>query len=174
MHLFATAELPRAGVGDANGALGMISEMLEALEERDVAGIRQPVIEEELRAGEDRRGSVHVVLLLHEGLVADTHGPHPAVAVERGLGALGQLRITRQAVERLHARAVAARDDVIDEVQKALHGLRRAEAVERLDDEIRIAQPAVAVVPVASAAGVLRDRRRERRDHGACVLVGTS
>ena len=46
-----------------------------------------------------------------------------------------------------------------------------AEPLERVQREVRIAEPAEAVVPRASRAGVLRDARRRRGEEGARVLV---
>src|SRR6185503_11471354 len=49
---------------------------------------------------------------------------------------------------------------------------RRVEAIERVDDEVAVAQPAVAVVPVAARAGGLGNRRRDRGDDRAGVVAG--
>src|SRR5690606_13721159 len=60
-----------------------------------------------------------------------------------------------------------------DVVDVALHRLGRAQAIERLDDEVGITQPAEAVVPVTFAAGRLGDRGGVRRDDGAGFLERT-
>ena len=68
-------------------------------------------------------------------------------------------------------RAVGALgDDIENEAQIALHGVRRAQTIQRIDHEIGVAQPAEAVVPVARRSGGLGNRRRHRRDDGAGVL----
>ena len=67
-------------------------------------------------------------------------------------------------------RPIGVDGDVGDVVDVLFHRLRRAEAIERLDDEEGIAQPAVAIVPVALRAGRLGDRRRMGGDDGAGLL----
>ena len=57
-------------------------------------------------------------------------------------------------------------------MQVRLHGARGAEAIERLDHEVAVAQPAIAVVPVARAVRRLGDGGRQRGQHRAGVLVG--
>ena len=52
------------------------------------------------------------------------------------------------------------------------HRLRRAEAVQRVDDEKGVTQPAEAVVPVAGGVGGLRDRGRVGGHDRARLLVG--
>ena len=61
-------------------------------------------------------------------------------------------------------------DDVDDVAEVLLHRAGRAEPVQRVDDEIRVAQPAVAVVPVALRVRRLRDRGGQRGDDRAGLL----
>ena len=84
---------------------------------------------------------------------------------------LGQFVSARNREQRRHLAVASRRDDAIDEAQVALHRARRAEPVQRLNHEVGVAQPAVAVVPVAPAVGALGDRGRQRREHGARVFV---
>ena len=74
------------------------------------------------------------------------------------------------AVHRLQALERRVRGDVHDVVKVALHGARRAQTVERRDHEVAVAQPAVAIVPVAAAARGLGQRGRHGRDDGARVV----
>ena len=64
-----------------------------------------------------------------------------------------------------------AAHDVVQPVQVVLHRADLGQAVERAHDEEGVAQPAVAVVPVAAAVRRLRDAGGHRRDDGAGVLV---
>jgi hypothetical protein len=136
-----------------------------------VAEIHQPLVEERVRRGEHDR-AVNVVLALQVRMVADAHGPHATVAAQRRHRPFRHLGVARQGVERRDVALAAAGNDAVDEAQVAFHGMRRAEAVERLDDEVAVAQPAVAVIPVAAAARALGHRGGERGEHGAGVLVG--
>src|SRR6266498_3403623 len=60
--------------------------------------------------------------------------------------------------------------DVENEAEVALHRLCGAEAVQRVHDEVGVAQPAVAVVPRAVRVRRFGDRRRQRGDDGAGIL----
>ena len=63
--------------------------------------------------------------------------------------------------------AVVVGLEVGDELHELLGLPVEVQVVQRLQREGRVAQPRVAVVPVALAARGLRQRRRERRDRGA-------
>src|SRR2546421_2514055 len=76
-----------------------------------------------------------------------------------------------EAVHGLQAAVVRTGDDIDDVAEVALHRARGAEAVERVDDEVRVAQPAVPIVPVAATARRFGNRRRHRRDDRPGILA---
>ena len=97
-----------------------------------------------------------VVLALVVGAVADPHRLRAAVAVEVVERLLGQLLLAADPVHDLQVGVVAA--DVDDEAHEVARLLVEAERVQRPEAEGRVADPAEAVVPVAFAAGRLRQR----------------
>ncbi len=127
-----------------------------------VAGVEQDRVE---HRAED------VVLALVERAVADPHGPRAGVAGEVVTGRLGQVATAVDPVHDLE-RAVLGGLEVGDELHELVGLPVEVEAVERLQRERRVAHPGVAVVPVALAAGRLRERRGQRRDRGAGGHVG--
>ena len=76
------AQLPEPGVGLVVHRDARAAQRLEALEQRDVAAVRQALVEEHVRRREDRR-AVDVVLDLPPRVVADAHRTHAAVAGQR-------------------------------------------------------------------------------------------
>ena len=64
---------------------------------------------------------------------------------------LNRLGATADPVYRLNRTVARSGCDADQILQIPLHRVRRAQAVERVDDEIPIAQPAIAVIPVAAA-----------------------
>ena len=84
---------------------------------------------------------------------------------------LGQRLLAADAVHDLQL-ARRPRGDVADEVEEVVGLLVEAERVEAPEHEGRVADPRVAVVPVALAAGRLGQRRGRRRDHRAGRRVG--
>ena len=120
------------------------------------------------RVQEDRveRGAEDVVLPLVEGAVADPHRARSCVAgevVER------RLRQVAPPVDPVHdlQRAVLVRLDVGDELHELVGLPVEVQVVERLQRERRVADPRVAVVPVALAARRLGKGGGERRDRRA-------
>ena len=105
-----------------------------------------------------------------EGLVADAHRSHAAVAGERRHFALVEAAFERDPVHRLQVAVRRLADDVGQVAQVMLHGVHFGQRVERAHDEERVAQPAVAVIPVAPAAGGFRDAGRHRGDDRAGLL----
>lgn len=79
MSLAFSSKLPRARVRLAEYVHGELSEMLETMEERFVAGRRQPAIEEQVCRGEHRR-ALGVVLNLEVGLIAEPNRPHAQIS----------------------------------------------------------------------------------------------
>ena len=168
------AQLPGAGVGLVEHLRRARPEPLQVLEQGGVRRADQAAVEEGVGGGEHHR-AVGVVLDLRVGRVADPHRPHAPVARKRGGEALLQVGAAGDAVER---RQVAGRavgvglvDDVGDVGEVLLHGLGGAEAVQRLDHEVGVAQPAEAVVPVALRARRLRHGGGERGDDRPRLLV---
>mmetsp|Transcript_20253 Transcript_20253/g.51375 ORF Transcript_20253/g.51375 Transcript_20253/m.51375 type:complete len:596 (+) Transcript_20253:287-2074(+) len=174
VHLCDGAQLPDAGVGLVGELVGTLAQRLETLEEVDVADGLEALVEEVLRTGHDNAAE-HVVLALRVGAVAHAHRTHATVAGERGAHHLGEVGLQADAVAGLHECAVGRlgvvlRDQVGQVVQVALHGGGGAQTIEHLHHVVGVAQPAVAVVPVATAVGVLGDRGGERCHDGARVL----
>ena len=99
---------------------------------------------------------------LNEGLAQVRGVPLFAVSAKTGKG-LDQM---------LGAAFRIAVDDIGDEAEIVLHRPRRTETVEGVDDEIGVAQPAEAIVPVALRARRLRDRGGQRRRVGLLVEIG--
>ena len=112
-----------------------------------------------------------VVLGLRVGGVADADGPRVLVArevVERPLGQLGA------AVDAVHdlERPLLRLRHVGDEVEEVVGLPVEAERVEAPERERRVADPGVAVVPVALPARRLGQRRRRGGDDRAGRRVG--
>ena len=125
------------------------------------------------RVQQDRveRRAVDVVLALVERAVADAHGPRAGVARQVVARRLGQIAPAVDAVHDLEP-AVGHRLEVGHELHELVGLPVEVEPVERLQRERRVAQPGVAVVPVALAPGRLGQRGRERRDGRARRHVG--
>ena len=127
------------------------------------------LVEEGLGGGEDDT-AIDVVLDMLECLVADPHRPHAAVAGKAVDLMLGQSMFEGAAIDRLKMAVRRRGDDIGDVAQIVLHGLGGAQAVQRMDDEIGIPQPAEPVVPVALGIRNLGDRGRHRRDDRPAFL----
>ena len=125
------------------------------------------------RVQQDRveRGAEDVVLPLVEGAVPDPDRPRAGVPGE--LVARRFLQVAA-AVDPVHdlERFVLGRLDVRDEGHELVGLPGQVQHVQRLEREGRVADPGVAVVPVALAAGGLRQRGRERGDGRAGRHVG--
>jgi hypothetical protein len=113
--------------------------------------------------------AVDVVLYVLMGLVADADGAVATVTLQVIEDRLVQIGLTVDRVERLQVVAVIPAD-VVQVRKEVLHLLRVAQALEGIEREIRVAEPAVAVVPAPSGARVLGETRRRRRDDGSGVL----
>ena len=122
--------------------------------------------------GHDRGDlAVHVELELLGRRVADPDRPRALVARQVRQLELDQAPLAADAVHDLDRGGIAGPD--AQQVVAVRHRLVRVAGVEqRLQREHRVAQPGVAVVPVAHAADLLRQRRRRRRDHRAGLLGG--
>ncbi len=111
-----------------------------------------------------------VALTLVDGAVADPHRARAGIPRQVVELALDELAPAVDAVHDLHVLGVA-RDRPQQPVAPQPGLLEVAAAEQRLERERRVAQPAVAVVPVALAAEVLRQRRRRRRHDPAGLPV---
>ena len=127
---------------------------------------RQPVAAPRVEQDRVQRRAVDVVLALVERAVADPHRPRARVAGELVDRRLGQVA---PAVDPVHdlQRPVGVRLEIADELHELVGLPVQVEPVQRLEGEGRVADPRVAVVPVALAARRLRQRRGQRRDGGA-------
>ena len=113
----------------------------------------------------------HVVLALVERSVADPHRSGTRVAGQVVAGRLGEVAAAVDPVHDLQ-RAVAVRLEVGDELHELVGLPVQVQVVQRLQGEGGVAHPRVAVVPVALAAGRLRQRGGEGRDGGPGRHVG--
>lgn len=112
----------------------------------------------------------HVRLILQGGPVADPHRTGPTVTRQVGQLPLGQVTLARHPVHDLHLGRVAG-DRAQQPVAPVLDHPQKAVRDQGLQSQRRVAQPHVAVVPVAEATEVLRQRRGRRRDDAAGVAV---
>ena len=164
----ASAVFPDAGIG-LERLLGRAdAERFEQMKQSLVARPRQPAVEEHRHGGEDD-AAIAVVLHLVDRGIADAHRAVAAIALQVGRGALLDRCRRHHAVERSQL-LVRLRRDREHERDEVLHRARRADAVERLHDEIGVAQPAIAIVPGAAGGRRLRDRSGVRGDDAAGLV----
>ena len=114
--------------------------------------------------------AVHVELELLVRRVADAHRARARVAGEPRQLVLGDAALPADAVEDLRLRRIAG-DRAQQPVAPRARLVGETGVEQRVERERRVAQPAVAVVPVALAADPLRQRRRRRGDDAAGRLV---
>ena len=164
-----TAQFPDAGVRLVEEPRRALAQRLEAMKQDLVFVTDQPPIEEHVRRSQDR-GAVHVMLNLTIRLVADPHRTHATIAGKRIEELLLDDGASTDAVHRLEASVIRARHDIEDVGEIALHRPGDPQPVERVHHEIRVPQPAIAIVPVAAAVGCLGNGRRHRRDDRAGIL----
>ena len=110
---------------------------------------RQPAVEEHRHRRQDD-AAIGVMLHLPRRRIADAHRRRCSIALEAGRDLLLHRVGGHDAVDRTD---VLLPSDGEDEGDEILHGLGGAEAVQRLDHEIGVAQPAIAVIPVAPGCG---------------------
>ncbi len=118
--------------------------------------------------------TVDIELGLVPGAVADPHRRRVAPAAQVRERALREVVLAADAVHDLQ-RVVGARTatgGARHERDEVLRLVGARADVERLQREARVADPRVAVVPVALAADGLGERRRRRGDDGARRAVG--
>ncbi len=165
-----SAELPETCVGLVEARIDLIDEPLDHLGSSagwDLAG--EARVEEE-PADREHHLAVDVVLHVLERLVADPNRP---VSVEPGEVLELALRSVRVAVDPVrgleHPSTLLA--DVAEVLEEELHLLGVSEPLERVQREVRVAQPAEAVVPRSTRAGMLGKARRRSGEQRAGVLV---
>ena len=158
--LVLAAHLPDAAVG----LLPVLDRGLDEPLDQRPAPLGQVVAG--LRVQEDRvqHRAPHVVLALVVGAVADPHGAGVVVAREVVERLLEQLALALDAVHHLQ---VVGLGGVLHEVEVVVGLPLEAERVQAPQHERAVANPGVAVVPVADAAGGLGQAGRRRRDHRA-------
>src|SRR5262245_66517794 len=105
--------------------------------------------------------------MLQRRFVADADRPIAAIAFQVGRDDLVEAFSRHDAVDR--PQRILSRD-AEDEGDETLHRFRRAETIERFDDEIGVSEPTVAVIPRAPGAWRFGYGRRQRGDDGAGLL----
>ncbi len=165
------AELPEAGVRFFESLVHLVEEAADHLDRGVPRHLADEARVEEETADREHHLAVDVVLDVLERLVADANRPVAVVAGEvRRARAPSASRVAVDPVGRLQ-HAVALLAEVAEVLEEALHLLRVPESFERVQREVRVAQPAEAVVPRAARARVLREARRGRGEERARVLV---
>src|SRR4051812_40115655 len=107
--------------------------------------------------------AVDIELQLFGRSVSHAHGPRLLVALEPFELALVEAALAGEAVHDLEIRGIAG--DGAEQPRSPLLGFPDVARVEhREEGRSRVAQPAVAVIPVARAADMLRERRPRRGD----------
>ena len=165
----ARAQLPHAGVRRAVDLHRQLADALQPRELGRAGGLQQALVVKGLR-GAQHDVAVHVVLEVLGRLIAHAHRTHAAVALHGRYEGLRQFVLQPDAVQGLDVAVAGFQHDVGQPAQVVLHGADFGQAVERAHDEERIAQPAVAVVPVAPAVCRFGNAGGHRGDDGAGVF----
>ena len=160
----AAAKFPQARIRGESPRARLLAERLEAAEQRLVAHTRQTLVDKHLRRGEDD-AAINVVLRLKVRQVADAHRAIPLIALQIVGDPFIQRPERRNAVHRLKIGPIGR--DRRDVAYVVFHGLGGAQTIQRVDDEISVTKPAVAIIPVARRRWSFRDRRRQRSDDRA-------
>src|SRR6267154_983145 len=171
MGMYATppAEFPDAVVGFEREFASLGAQALKETKQVLVARPRQSPVEKHWHGGQNYT-AIAVVLDLPRGGVTDANRPIGTIAVELWRGAFIH-RIDRHDAVDWSDGLVWIGHDTQRVGNKFLHCLCGANAIERLDDKISVAQPAIAVIPSAAGAGRFGDRRGMCRDDAAGLLV---
>ena len=125
----------------------------------------QPLPAAQLEVDGLQHGAPDVVLALGIGLVPHPHRPRPVVPAEVVEDPLGEHALAVHPVD--HLDLVVTLGEVGEEPEEIIRLPVEAQRVQAPQGERGVAQPAVAVVPVALPARDLRQRRGGRGDHGA-------
>ncbi len=110
--------------------------------------------------------SENVQLLLLRRPVPDPYGTRIAIAAQVRQLLLGQVALAANAVHNLQVFAVCA-GEALQPVREGAHLLGVTKCAERVEREGGIAQPGIAVIPVAHPAQLFGERRGGRGDNGA-------
>ncbi len=105
------------------------------------------------------------------GLVADAHRTHAPIAGQGVHDPLGKLGFEPDPVDRIDVVIIGGSDDVHEPAEIILHLAHRRELVERAHDEIGVANPTIAVIPISLGVGGLGNAGRQRRDDRARLLI---
>ena len=156
-----TSQMPRSGSRQC------VIACSTCLDEDRPEAVGQPVarLRVQVERVEDR--APHVVLAVRVGAVADPHRPRVLVAVEVVERSCSSSSRSPPIPYMTCRSVVVLPGDVGDEVEEVVGLPVEAERVEAPEHERGVADPRVAVVPVALAAGRLGQRRRRRGDHRA-------
>ena len=170
MQAAALAELPQPRVRLVQARLDLVEERAHDLDPCQLRDLADEAGVQEEAADREHHLAVDVVLHVLERLVAD---PHRSVAVVAGqvlelalLGVGGSVDPVRGLED-----ALPLLGDVAQVLEEPFHLLRVAEPLEGVQREVRVAQPAEAVVPRAAGAGMLGQAGRRRGEQRARVLV---
>src|SRR5829696_7031044 len=169
MNTLAATELPEPSIRLVVDGVRDVTGSLELLESAVVTWSGQPLVKEQVGRRHDH-AAVHVVLPLQVSVVTAAHGGLTAVALEVLLNVLGQRALEVDPVHRLY---VCTGRQSVDVAEELLHALGSAQPIQRPNDKGCIPQPAVAIVPVATAVGCFGDRGCQRSDDrtGSFVLT---
>ncbi len=164
------AELPQTGVGLLEPRVHLVDEPLDHLDRGVPRHFPDEARVEEEATHRQHHLAVDVVLDVLEGLVPDPHRPISVESRKVCELEFGRLRVAVDPVRGLED-ATALLGEVAQVLEEVLHLLRVPEPLERVEREVRVTQPAEAVVPVAPGPRVLGKARRRRSKQRARVLV---
>ena len=172
-HHFGIGEVLARAACLPDSVVGLAPDRLDVLHDRPPAG-PEPFLDPAQRLGADDHDSedlaVHVELELPGSGVADPDRPGSLVPGKLLQLKLGQPALAPDPVHDLDLRRVTRAHPHQKVAERQRLG-RVTGGQQRLQREHRVAQPAEAVIPVAHAADVLRQRRCRRRDHRAGRLT---
>ncbi|MNI37516.1 hypothetical protein D3C73_916090 [compost metagenome] len=149
---------------------GALADLLQGAEILDRAGTQQAMIEEGLHQGQDDL-AVDVVLKMLVRLIADAHRLHAAIAFDAVDDTLDDGRLQPYPIDRLDMPSRRGVDQIAQVAEVAFQDVHRAQPVQRPHRIVGVADPAVAIVPVAPAFGEFRHGGGHRGDDGAGLLI---
>ena len=163
-------EFPEPGIRLVVQGERPVTDLLQRMEVLDRSRPDQTLVIEGLNQRQDDL-AVDVVLEVLVRLVADPDRLHAAVAVDAVDNPLAQTGFQTHAIDRLDVPPGGCVDEVaqIDEI--VLEDVDRAQPVQGPDGIVGVADPAVAIVPVAAASGEFGHRCGHGRDDGPGLLI---
>ena len=116
--------------------------------------------------------SIDIELELIDGVISDPNGPRALVTLKMAERGFGQVLTAIDAIDGLQ-RAVRLKlaTKGLDPFHKPVRLIRQSHAQQPVNRESRIANPAVAVIPVALAAGIFRQTAGRRGHDRAGRLI---